>query len=395
MVFFYNFCFYLKFSTEKGELDIEDNNEGHFPPGFEVKIEVQVDKNHQSVKERPWEKISGLSETGMVVTQAERAGIIQNYGTIPGMGQKNLKIEVFPKVSKNSQVTQQNSYSKPPTQEHPFDNNQYQQIQEDPKEENLFDFDDFGGNSVNTGPPRPPSRDYPSSSSKNEPDLLGFGTSTQPSQSTTNQGNFDPFASWAEPPKSSTVKSQTKPPSTNNSMTADLLNFSNTNSFQANFSSNHTNQPSKPTTTTFDPFANLGSFAPTSSTSKPAPPSPTKPNSNSFDPFGTFNLPTNSNSTQNASKPVQKPSQNTSKPQTNSTQNPKPKKSGIDIDLGGFGFNNDFGNQGPKAIGEKFKKQQEENMGDPIKYKIWTWTEGKENNIRTLLSSLQEVQIAR
>merc|ERR1712071_151283 len=130
-------------------------------------------------------------------------------------------------------------------------------------------------------------------------------------------------------------------------------------------------------------FAGLA-FPTSTSTSKPAPPSP-KPTSNnnsstSFDPFGTFNLP--------QSKPAQSKPQNQPAPKGKTTP---PKKAGINIDLGNLGFNNDFGGQAPKTVGENFKAGQEEAMGDPIKYKIWLWTDGKEKNIRTLLSSMQDV----
>lgn len=377
-----------------------------------------MDKNHQSIKERPWEKLTGLYASGMVVSKAEKAGIVQNYGSIPGMGQKKLKIEVHPKRAskeKNSQNSSQKHFTSQNTAQqsrneysHPYDRENseslmeqndtsaYSQIQEEPthgaKEENLFDFADFSSNqptSQPSGPPRPPSRDYnqpmkiPSSSNDNA-DLLGFGnTSTQNS----NQQSFDPFASWADPPKSTTVNNNVKPQTSQNSMTADLLNFSSNapssnipkSSFNPQISSN-TVKPSN----TFDPFAGL-SFPTSTSTSKPAPPSP-KPTSNSnsstsFDPFGTFNLP--------QSKPAQSKPPNQPAPKSKNNQ---PKKTGINIDLGNLGFNNDFGTPAPKTVGEKFKAGQEEAMGDPIKYKIWLWTDGKENNIRTLLSSMQDVQ---
>jgi hypothetical protein len=412
---------YIKFSAERGELDIEDNNEGHFPPGFEVKIEVQVDKNHQTIKERPWEKLAGLYESGLVVSTAEKAGIVQNYGSIPGMGQKKLKIKVHPELA-SKQNHRQNNSQKPVSNQnsahhnsaqssrneysHPYDRENseslmeqndtsaYSQIQEEPahgaKEENLFDFADFSSNlpsSQASGPPRPPSRDYnqpmkiPNSS--DNADLLGFGTT---STNNSNQQSFDPFASWADPPKSTRVNNNVKPQTSNNSMTADLLNFSS-NAPSSNISKSFSSQNSSNTVqpaTTFDPFAGL-SFPTSTSTSKPAPPSP-KPTSNSnsstsFDPFGTFNLP--------QSKPAQsKPAQNQPAPKNKTTP---PKKAGINIDLGNLGFNNDFGTQAPKTVGEKFEAGQEEAMGDPIKYKIWLWTKGKEGNIRTLLSSMQDV----
>ena len=44
-----------------------------------------------------------------------------------------------------------------------------------------------------------------------------------------------------------------------------------------------------------------------------------------------------------------------------------------------------------KTIGESYKKARDEALGDPVQAKIVNWTEGKENNLRALLSSLQDV----
>lgn len=42
-------------------------------------------------------------------------------------------------------------------------------------------------------------------------------------------------------------------------------------------------------------------------------------------------------------------------------------------------------------MGAAKDKELEVNMNDPVQFKIYKWTQGKENNIRALLSSLQDI----
>lgn len=279
-----------------------------------------------------------------------------------------------------------------------------------------------------------------------------FGSS-QPTQSAskpvTNTDSYDPFADFLG---GSSAPTAPKPASRENSFTNDFFGQATTNhnAKPANTTADllgfdmpaPTQPQSNQNTAAFDPFASWTSGTTSTQPVKPVQSTPaaqqpkSKPNNDLFDPLGTFDLngmsfsnqpnktplnqtksnfsATNTNkptlaqqysnqpynnqfsnpNRQNSSNP---PPAATNKPITNNnatSQKPAAKKTGLGLD--DLLANNDFGftktpQKVDKSIGAKFKKARDEALGDPVQAKIINWTENKENNIRALLSSLQEV----
>ncbi|KAG8437129.1 hypothetical protein GDO86_007994 [Hymenochirus boettgeri] len=170
-----------------------------------------------------------------------------------------------------------------------------------------------------------------------------------------------------------------------------------------------------------DPFADLGTLGGSSFSSKPTTPtgcsggfppvgSPQKPSpqhtgGGSWQPNTGFSWQTpQSKSQQNVphSSPQNKPNYNISFSATSSGQNDKGKNS-VNVDtkqkgsadnfedlLSGQGFNAHKERKGPRTIAEMRKEEMSKEM-DPEKLKILDWIEGKERNIRALLSTMHTV----
>ena len=306
------------------DLDLSKENADRFPSDFSVDITLQMEKNHSQSdgREKPWEKIG--KEESWLCSSSESREILQNYRDVPGMGVGTvLPITLLP------QRKQKTNCSNPE------------------KKEAKASFDPFS-EQVSNG--------Y---NQVQQPtvDLLGFSAATETPKAATESNSIDLLGGFDEPPKpvNTTVNSTSN-------LTADLLGFDSTTPTPTNLT------PS----TTFDPFASWANSTPT--VAKKA---------DSFDPFASFAPDTSSVKSTTQTKPTSEPKQTTSKATTNLNTNTKKGNTFDDLLSEGFGFKK--ADNKPKTVGEAFKKQRDENLGDPIIAKIVNWTEGKENNIRALL----------
>uniref|UniRef100_A0A8C6U8N1 Auxilin n=1 Tax=Neogobius melanostomus TaxID=47308 RepID=A0A8C6U8N1_9GOBI len=174
------------------------------------------------------------------------------------------------------------------------------------------------------------------------------------------------------------------------------------------------------TPNTLDPFADLGKLGGSGFSSKPTTPTGSTP---SFPPMGSPSRPppspqhTGGWQPHTGSAPQPKPSpSHTSMPHTSPQNRPnynvsfmgggspsaggkaqanmgaKPKASAANFDdlLSGQGFAGTKDKRGPRTIAEMRKEEMAKEM-DPEKIKILDWIEGKERNIRALLSTMHTV----
>ncbi|XP_075037930.1 auxilin isoform X2 [Mixophyes fleayi] len=154
---------------------------------------------------------------------------------------------------------------------------------------------------------------------------------------------------------------------------------------------------SKPTT----PTGGCGAFPPVGSPQKP---SPQHVGGGSWQPNAGYSWQPHSKPPQNVShsSPQNRPNYNISFATANSGQNDKGKTAAASdpkqkVPLNNFedllssqGFNAHKDRRGPKTIAEMRKEEMSKEM-DPEKLKILDWIEGKERNIRALLSTMHTV----
>ncbi|XP_053321083.1 cyclin-G-associated kinase [Spea bombifrons] len=155
----------------------------------------------------------------------------------------------------------------------------------------------------------------------------------------------------------------------------------------------------------FDPFADLDNLSSSiqGSSSQKLPPRSTEKPSQKSNPWQAGKPQTSSNAWQSQQKPVipSKPNYTVNFSVIGGREErgirapgfgPKPKVSESDFGdlLSNQGFSTKSGKQGPKTIAEMRRQELTKDI-DPLKLKILDWIEGKERNIRALISTLHTV----
>ncbi|XP_069776605.1 cyclin-G-associated kinase isoform X6 [Narcine bancroftii] len=222
------------------------------------------------------------------------------------------------------------------------------------------------------------------SSSASQPDLMGGWDAWTTSDSTLPQpNNKAPFGTTAQSstftssgPSSSASFSQSKSQSFDPFADIGNLGTSLSGSVSGGFTSGGTRsqKPAQPAmgSGSWQPSKNLGSSTPSRQHSPhPKPAAQSKPNYNvNFSVIG-----------RREERGIRGPG-----------FGPKPKVSADDFQdlLSDQGFSSTSDKRGPKTIAEMRREEMSKEM-DPLKLKIFDWIEGKERNIRALLSTLHTV----